>query len=325
MRSSAHTNPQWLKNLKLNFKTDIIDKCAINVQEAVKNNSRISQIRECRDIRNAIINTTVNRIVEIFGGVSRPKIKEVREIVVEMQFVYPAMFREDVGSGYGFGGSKGVDGLANQMMDRIRSRDGLGCEKNPIQDTETDGNILPPKKGKKKLIYGMFIVFNIFEDTLIFLGVDNNKWYVQVSDVKQTEAIKAFGRVNDKDDFMCRETVYEEFRDSIAVEFRKSKKPIPNVCRGFNKDFRHLENQFKHLSSTDGLVKVVDANFKQQIGYLEMYLCHVNKTLEFTEFLEEVDLKCQVDFSGSKLFKYIQLFVSTCLRHFIAHISSVTA
>ena len=47
---------------------------------------------------------------------------------------------------------------------------------------------------------------------------------------------------------------------------RDSKKAIPNICRGFFKDFRHLENHFKYLTSTNGLSAIVQDNFKQQMG-----------------------------------------------------------
>ena len=48
--------------------------------------------------------------------------------------------------------------------------------------------------------------------------------------------------------------------------FRESKKAIPNTCRGFFCDYRHLENHFKFLTSTNGLTDVVERNFKQQMG-----------------------------------------------------------
>ena len=152
---TAHTNPTWLKDLKKNFKRDIIERCSVKVREAVEKDAKIEDLREKRVVRNTIINTTVDRLVEIFGGVSRPRISEMREIVTEMQFAYPAMFREEgVGSGYGFGGSKGVEGLANQMMDRLRSRD-VGAKKPLVQvGVDAEGVEANFKKGKKKIVYG---------------------------------------------------------------------------------------------------------------------------------------------------------------------------
>ena len=47
---------------------------------------------------------------------------------------------------------------------------------------------------------------------------------------------------------------------------RDSKKKIPNTCRGFFDDYRHLEEQFKSLTGTQGLVERVEENFLTQIG-----------------------------------------------------------
>ena len=152
---TAHTNPTWLKDLKKNFKKDVIERCSVKVREAVEKDAKIEDMREKRLVRNIIINTTVDRLIEIFGGVSRPRISEMREIVTEMQFAYPAMFRDEgVGTGYGFGGSKGVEGLANQMMDRLRSRD-VGAKKPLVQvGVDAEGVEANIKKGKKKIVYG---------------------------------------------------------------------------------------------------------------------------------------------------------------------------
>ena len=152
--NSPFTNPDWLQKLKKSLKADIIDKCALNVREAIGGNKTIEDIRERRQIRNNIINTVVGQIVVIFGGIARPGIGDVRKIVTELQFIYPAMFKEEgVGSGYGFGGTKGVDGLANQMLDRIRDRDSGGAKK-PGEKTVGNDGIETPKRVKRKLIFG---------------------------------------------------------------------------------------------------------------------------------------------------------------------------
>ena len=52
----------------------------------------------------------------------------------------------------------------------------------------------------------------------------------------------------------------------IFLYYRKSKKPIPKVCRGFWEDHRHLQNQFKYLTKTSGLLSQVEMNFKKQMG-----------------------------------------------------------
>merc|ERR1712129_185093 len=114
------TSTFWLKHFKKNFRRDIIERSSYDVKEAVKRNSRIENLKEKKCIRNMIINATVNRLNEVHTWSTRPKVSEVREIVAEMQFIYPAMFRDDNGSGYGLGGTKGVEGLANNMLDRLR-------------------------------------------------------------------------------------------------------------------------------------------------------------------------------------------------------------
>ena len=112
--STAFSNPDWLRNMKKNFRTEIIDKLSNPVCEAVANDVEIDDLKQRRIVRNDIINATVAYIIKIHGGVSRPKIGVMREVVTEMQFVYPAMFKnDDVGVGYGFGGVKGVNGLAH--------------------------------------------------------------------------------------------------------------------------------------------------------------------------------------------------------------------
>jgi hypothetical protein len=159
--STPHTNPHWLKEMKKNFKNVVIDKCSRKVQEAVENNTKISDIRKKKEVRNSIINETVSCLLEIFGGVGKPGVAEVREIVSEMGFHYPAMFKDDdVGFGYGLGGSKGVAGLANQMLDRFRSR-AEEAKKKPLLDGEVIVSVdATAKKGKKKLIYGCEICLN---------------------------------------------------------------------------------------------------------------------------------------------------------------------
>ena len=44
-----------------------------------------------------------------------------------------------------------------------------------------------------------------------------------------------------------------------------------------------------------------------------MYLKHCIQTLEFSEFLAGIDLACNMEYNGSKLYKYIELLVSVCL------------
>ena len=147
--SSPHTRPDWLKDLKKDFRTVVIEKCSLKAREAVENDVKIEDTKKLKDVRNEIINETVSCLLNIFGDVGRPVVGQVREIVAEMGFHYPAMFKDDdIGYGYGLGGCKGITGLANQMLDRFRNRQSKRKAPNPVGESE------PVKKGKKKIIYG---------------------------------------------------------------------------------------------------------------------------------------------------------------------------
>ena len=77
----------------------------------------------------------------------------MRELVFELAFQYPALFKEDEGVGYGLGGGKGVSGLANQMLDKFRKRQ-LASKKKGSEAGEDVVLPAPRTKGKKALIYG---------------------------------------------------------------------------------------------------------------------------------------------------------------------------
>ena len=89
----------------------------------------------------------------------------------------------------------------------------------------------------------------------------------------------------------------------------------------------HLGNHFAWLGNTVTLYAAVKKNLIKQlgkrkiiklrlkeisftVGYLEKYLMYMNNTTAFKEEMEGVDMKCEVEFDGSKLFKYISLLVS---------------
>ena len=152
--STAHMNPEWLKGLKSQFQSRVIDKCSSRVREAVKNNEKIVDIRKVKEVRASIIGEVVTSLLEIFGGVGRPGVAEVRQLVSEMGFHYPAMFKDDLGvMGYGLGGSKGVSGLANQILDAFRRREN-DFKKKPVTEGDPIAEERETKKGKKKLVYG---------------------------------------------------------------------------------------------------------------------------------------------------------------------------
>ena len=72
---------------------------------------------------------------------------QMREIVSVMGREYPSMFRDDQSTGYGLGGVRGLQGLANNMLDNLRGRQG---PRKKCAEEQADGQ----KKGKRKLVYG---------------------------------------------------------------------------------------------------------------------------------------------------------------------------
>ena len=99
-----------------------------------------------------MIHATLDHIGSVFGGVNKPKLGQMREVASKMGQVYPALFQDETGGGYGLGGSRGNDGLANQMLDIFRGRSGFrGKTKGTDQDEDQS---FQPAKGKRKYAYG---------------------------------------------------------------------------------------------------------------------------------------------------------------------------
>ena len=151
--SSPHLNPDWLKHLKANFKTIVVDQCSMKVKQAVEKNASIKKQSEFREVRMALIHRTIEHVSEVHGGVTKPRLREMREIAHELGYIYPAMFKdENPGTkGYGLGGKKGLEGLPLQMLDILRNQEGRRDKK------EGDGDSEVKKKGKRKYIYGKAI------------------------------------------------------------------------------------------------------------------------------------------------------------------------
>ena len=285
--SSAHFNPGWLKTLKQDF-TVIVGQCSTKAIEAIQENTNFDSehIRQFRNIRTEIIQTIVGYLNQVFGGHGKPKLSEMREVASQLAFLYPAMFKDESDvKGYGLGGSKGVDGLANNLLDAYRAMQ--GSRKNIIrnEDTKNKGD---KKAGKRKQIY----------------GVDNDKWYMQ--EVPRGAAQKMFITLNDRSSFEQREEVFERNRADLMSHIRNSKHAIKNVCKVFFSDLRHLENQFKYFCG-DSLLGIVEENFEPQINHLENVLLEVDKTVTFQEYMDQVESICDADYNGSKLYKWICL------------------
>ena len=96
--TTVHENPDWLQDLIFNFKEYIVDDLSKPTRDAFSSNQLNfnSEAQEAK-VRMEIKNSIVDHLVTIFGGNGAPKIAQVRKIVQELQFVYPAMFREEKG------------------------------------------------------------------------------------------------------------------------------------------------------------------------------------------------------------------------------------
>ena len=53
----------------------------------------------------------------------------------------------------------------------------------------------------------------------------------------------------------------------------------------------------------------------EYLGFLEAYLREMLQTAEFYEFMENLDIKCNTEFEGSDIYKWISILVcvgNTC-------------
>ena len=153
--TSPHLNPNWLQELKVNFHSLVVEKLSVKIKTAITENRKFSssELREKRETRLSIINGIIDYIWGVFGGMGRPKLGQFREVVSVLAAHYPAMFLESQDKGYGLGGNRGLDGLANNLKDCFRSREGprsAGVNKG----SAAGGPSSAPKKGKRKLVYG---------------------------------------------------------------------------------------------------------------------------------------------------------------------------
>ena len=80
-------------------------------------------------------------------------------------------------------------------------------------------------------------------------------------------------------------SAYSCFKIRICFIFRDSKKKIPNTCRMFFDDHRHIEEQFKYLTGTQGLIERVEENFVVQMGKCIIPFLLVAANLEFVAAL----------------------------------------
>ena len=71
-KQTPHTNPNWINETKARFKSLVIEKCSQRTREAVAKNDFIMDPKKKKFVSDEIINTTVDYLGEIFGGVGTP-------------------------------------------------------------------------------------------------------------------------------------------------------------------------------------------------------------------------------------------------------------
>ena len=217
--STPHLNPDWLKDLKLNFYSLIVEPCSKKVVDAVNANQKFEKISDTREVRLALIHRTVDYLEEVHGGVTKPRLSEMREVAHELRYIYSAMFKDENVKGYGLGGDKGPDGLALQMLDIFRNRVGGSRSKKSL---EADGENPEKKKGKRKYKYGKKILLlrELDLDATFDKGVDNDKWYEEVAGSVAVPGAAKLARATEALEFEEREKVFDENRKTLMSQFR---------------------------------------------------------------------------------------------------------
>ena len=110
--------------------------------------------------------------------------------------------------------------------------------------------------------------------------MDSARWH-KAKKAKPDAAAK-LKATNSMTEFEERESVFEEHRDELTAEFKyavshfffltvyfekfRSKTSIPNISKGFWKDYRHLANHFSHLTISPPLTGIVEQNITVQLG-----------------------------------------------------------
>jgi len=289
--SSPHTNPNWLKDLTSNFLAVVVDKCSTRVKQAIETNEVIEDLSEHKLVWNEILNTTVVHLMDIFGEISVPRKQDMREVGATLCALYPRMFREsNPTSASGFEPSKKVlslNDLASNIIDRFRSKT---KKKRPIK-TEGDGEPVQEKLarlGKPKIIY----------------GVDNKKFHGKKPSV---EAIASLSKTSNEKEFDKREAVFSQLRPEIQEQLSNAQNRIIRISKGFWESPLHLAGQFEYLTGTKNLTETASQNLGTQIGYLERYLMHFDKTFDFKDRIADVEELCETKYQGSLLYKYIMI------------------
>ena len=285
LRETQHTNPNWLVNLKSNFKEVVIDPCSVKTRNAVNNDEEITTPRDYRAVKNEIVNSVLNYLKTMFNLNNLPRVKDVRQICYTMGSTYPSMFQPAANSDPNDDlAPEDFDVLASRMRERLRGQ--LRYEVKGSSNEHAD--LEPKKKGRRKSVY----------------GIDMDKW--MRAKKPSGEALGALSGTSLIADVGEREVVFEKYRDEIVHEIRAMKN-ISSFCRGFWMSDRHLANQFTYLTGSPPLNKKVEANLETQFSHMELFLVNQCKTLEFHDEMETIKKACHIEHAGAQTLKYIHL------------------
>jgi len=281
---SVHQNPDWLPRLIKNFDQEVIFACSTKTKEAVIKNEDIKCEREFKRVKNEILFNLVCKLQEIFGR-GKPGKAAVRDLLVHLVSRYPEMFspREETSE------KRGVEKLdlqASKFCDRYREKN---RRDNPPSQSQEGEEAPPVKKAKQTIVY----------------GVTMNKWYKKKKVSGQTIAV--LHRLENERDYNTREAVFEEHREDLCNEFRESKANISRICKPFFLDPRHLASHFHYMTDTKPLDENIQEHFTKFIGYVEVFMLDVDKSLETKQGLQNAEMVGAIDYSGSSTFKDIHL------------------
>ena len=127
-----------------------------------------------------------------------------------------------------------------------------------------------------------------------------------------SDAVEAIAKTNNEKDFSVREAIFSQYRMELQYHFRNSSRRISAISKGFMKDHEHVANHFSWLSNSGSMIPLVEANLIKHIGDMEKVLKY-KKRLDSEYLLRfvEIDNKCEVDYNGSPMFKYISILRMT--------------
>ena len=91
---NVRLNPNWLRDLKKDFKSEVIEPCSRRVQNATEANEYIRDEKEFTRVRNEIINSLFVKLKELYGSSDQPGKAIMEELVIQLSYVYPNMFQD---------------------------------------------------------------------------------------------------------------------------------------------------------------------------------------------------------------------------------------